>query len=141
MSENGNESARIWTYLSHSTQHCRVTMAAAASPPVRAHVLASAAGSASLAMAGPMDEASSKEHKQPIANATTTETDAARFAAPGSPLLIAVDTALVVPTEMKTMSVEIPSHIAQAGPSAARAVDETWPTAAVSMRLSSVGAT
>jgi len=62
-----------------------VTATAAASPPVRATVLATAAGAAKLAMSGPIERDRSSATTQPIANEVVTETEAARLAAARSP--------------------------------------------------------
>lgn len=114
---------------------------AAALPPVRDTVLATAAGTAKLAMAGPMPLKSRRATAQPMANDATTDTEAARLAASLSPPPKAVDTALVVPTLIKTIVPVIASQIAHAGPIAASWIELTWPTVAVSMRLRRVGLT
>ena len=76
---------------------------------------------------------------QPMANDVVTDTEAARLAAARSLSPTAVDTLLVVPTLMKTIMLETPSRMAQAGPMAARSTDDTCPTAAVSIKDMSDG--
>ena len=70
---------------------------------------------------------------------TTTDTDAARFAAAESLSPTAVLTLLVVPTLMNTIRLDIPSQMAHAGPIAARSTELTCPTTAVSISDKSEG--
>ena len=135
----GKDSARIRTYVSHEAHSVVVAAAAAALPPVRVAALASAAGSATRLMIGPIDSERPRATTQPMANAQTTETVAARLAPSLSPPPKVVETALVVPTLMKTISPVSASQMAHAGPSAASCTEETCPTTAVSMSERSVG--
>ena len=121
----GKDSARILTYATAEAQSCRVASTAAASPPVRATVLATADGSAKRPTAGPMPSASSRATTQPMANDAVTATVVARLAACRSPPPTAVETAFVVPTLMNTISPVIASQMAHAGPIAASCTAET----------------
>ena len=129
------------TYFSHAAHSVVVDAAAPTLPPVRVAALASAAGNATRVMKGPMDSERPRATTQPMANAQTTETVAARLAPSLSPPPKVVETALVVPTLMKTISPVSASQMAHAGPSAASCTEETCPTTAVSMSERSVGET